>query len=89
MHIGGRERLQNNFKYTSLVLCPQKIHVQKVPSTHIKSSLSKLGAYWTFHNAPQHWPNTRKDGPMSMEPQLHEAAWKVGDPRSWPWVLCE
>jgi hypothetical protein len=61
---------------------PSKNTCTMVPSAHLKSSLSKLGAYWPCHNEQWCWLNARKDGPKSVAPPLHEVAWRVGDPRS-------
>jgi hypothetical protein len=79
-YIGGCEHLKNNVQCTSLGLFPQKIHVQKVPSAHQKSILSKHRAYFPYHDEQQCCSNVEKIGPMSVAPPLHEVAWKVGDP---------
>jgi hypothetical protein len=59
-------------------------NIQKVPSARKKSSLTKGGVYWPYHNEQRHWPNVEKVGPRSVVPRQHDFAWIVGDPRSLP-----
>jgi hypothetical protein len=60
-----------------------------VPLAHIRSSLSKIGAYVPCHSGRWGWINAERAGPKSLETTLHEAAWKVIYPRSRPWILYE
>jgi hypothetical protein len=64
-------------------------NIQIVPSERKQSNLTKGGAYWPCYNDQRHFPKAEKDGPTSMVPPLHEAAWMVTDPRSLPWGLYE
>jgi hypothetical protein len=59
---------------------PSKNTCTMVPLAHQNSSLSKLGAYWPYHNEQWRWLNVEKAGPTFMAPQLHEVACKVRDP---------
>jgi hypothetical protein len=66
--------MSQNVQCTSLGLCPQKIHIQKVPLAHQWFILPKHGAYWPYHNVQWCWPNVGIARPMFEAPLLHEDA---------------